>query len=230
MVDALQQSDDALFLKTLQALADRLLRGTSELNRLDEVVQVLRQQLVPLFAEANQAHRERLEALIHASRTMLFEMSLRATHNARIGLLRWNRNVAAICNRLSCASDYVELENAIRTDLPLLGIRGAFVALYDQKDSQHGRLLCAFDGDTDLSRFHGQVFARRGLLPPALAGVSGQKGRSYTVQALVWRGRMLGHLLLELELGSLPVTGALATAIAGGLQRAALAGSPPLPA
>jgi len=227
MVDALQQGDDTVFLKTLQALAERLLSATSELNRLDDVVQVLRQQLVPLFGDANQADRARLEALIHASRTMLFEMSLRAMHNDRIGLLRWNSSVAAICNSLSCAFDYAELEAAIRSNLPLLGIRGAFVALYDQQDSEQARLLCAFDGDADLSRFQGQSFARRDLVPKTLTSVSGRQGRSYTVQALVWRGRMLGHLLLELKLGSLPVTGALAAAIAGGLARAALAGSPP---
>ncbi|HKO47341.1 MAG TPA: substrate-binding domain-containing protein [Polyangiaceae bacterium] len=230
MVDALQQSDDTLFLKTLQALAERLLRGTSELNRLDEVVQALRQQLVPLFGDAKQADRARLEVLIHSSRTMLFEMSLRAMHNDRIGLLRRNRNVAAICNRLSCAFDYGELQEAIRTSLPLLGIRGAFVALYDPKDSEHARLLCAFDAETDLSPFQGQLFLRRALLPPTVSSASGQRGRSYTVHALVWRGQLLGHLLLELELISLPETGALAAAIAGGLQRAALAGSPPPPA
>ena len=227
MADALQQRDDTLFLKTLQALAERLLRARSELNRLDEVVQALRQQLVPLFSGASQADRERLEALIHAARSMVFEMSLRSMHNDRIGLLRWNRNVAAICNRLSCAFDYAELREAIRTSLPVLGIRSAFVALYDPKDSQHARLLCAFDADADLSRFQGQVFIRRAILPPALSSVSGQNGRSYTVQALVWRGQILGHVLLELELASLPVTGTLAAAIAGGLQRAALAGSPP---
>ncbi|MEI9951725.1 MAG: substrate-binding domain-containing protein [Pseudomonadota bacterium] len=226
MVDALQQSDDSVFLKTLEALAERLLPGASELNHLDEVVQVLRQQLVPLFGEANQAARERLEALIHVSRTMLFEMSVRAMHTDRIGRLRWNRNVAAICNSLSSAFDYAELEEAIRTYLPLLGIRGAFVALYAEQDSQHARLLCAFDRDTDLSRFQGQVFARRALLPQTLASAPGHQGRSYTVQALVWRGQMLGHLLLELELGSLPVTGAVAAAIASGLQRAALVGPP----
>ncbi len=103
------------------------------------------------LARPNKLARERLEALIHASRSMLFEMSVRAMHNDRIRLLRWNRNVAAICNSLSCAVDYAELQHAIRTNLPLLGIRGAFVALYDQKDSQQARLLCAFDADTDLS-------------------------------------------------------------------------------
>jgi phosphoserine phosphatase RsbU/P len=227
MVVALQQSDDTVFLKTLQGLAERLLSASSELNRLDEVVQALRQQLVPLFGDANQADRARLETLIHASRTMLFEMSLRAMHNDRIGLLRWNRSVAAVCNSLSCAFDYAELQAAIRTSLPLLGIRSAFVAVYDQKDLRHARLLCAFDAATDLSGFQDQAFARRDLLPKALANGSGQHGRSYTVQVLVWRGQMLGHLLLELTLGSLPVTTALATAIAGGLSRAALQGSAP---
>jgi len=220
MADALQQSDDTVFLNTLQALAERLLHGTKELNRLDDVVQVLRQQLLPLFGESDRAARERLEALIHVSRTMLFEMSLRAMHNDRLGQLRWNRNVAAICNSFSCAFDHGELQQAIRTNLPLLGIRSAFVAVYDEKDDQQARLLCAFDTDADLSRFQGQVFARRALLPQPLAHASGQQGRSYTVQALVWRGRMLGHLLLELDLDSLPVTSALAAAIAGGLERA----------
>ena len=228
IVDATQQSDDTVFLKTLQALAERLLPGASELKRLDDVVQVLRQQLVPLYGgETNKVARERLEALIHVSRSMLFEMSQRALHNDRIGLLRWNRNVAEICNQLSCAVDYAELQDAIRTNLPLLRIRSAFVALFDPADAQHARLACAFDGDSDLSRFQGQVFARADLLPKALASVSGKLGRSYTVHALVWRGQMLGHLLLELELGSLPVTSAVAAAIAGGLQRAALAGAPP---
>jgi DNA-binding LacI/PurR family transcriptional regulator len=219
IVDALEQ-DDAVFLKALQAVAERLLHASNELSRLDEVVQVLRQQLVPLFGEKNQAARDRLEALIHASRTMLFEMSVGAMHNERIGLLRSNRNVASICNGLSCAFDYGELQNALRINLPLLGIRGAFVALYDEKDSQRARLICAFDRDSDLTHFQGQAFARRALLPPALASGSGQQGRSYTVHALVWRGRMLGHLLLELGLDSLPVTEALATAIAAGLERA----------
>ena len=177
----------------------------------------------------NQAARDRLEALIHASRTMLFEMSQRAMHNERIGLLRSNRNVATICNSLSCAFDYGELQNAIRTNLPLLRIRSAFVALFDPADAQHARLACVFDGDSDWSRFQGQAFAGADLLPKALASVSGQLGRSYTVHVLVSRGQLLGHLLLELELGSLSVTSAVATAIAGGLQRVQL-GPPRLPA
>ena len=221
MVEALQQGDDSVFLDTLQALAERLLRGTSELSRLDEVVQVLRQRLVPLLGEANQGDRERLEALIHASRTMLFEMSVRALHNERISVLRGDRNVAAICNRLSCAFDYTELRSAIRSNLPLLGIRSAFVAQYEQSDPQHARLLCAFGEGADLSHFEDQVFARRALLPPLLASASGQQRHSYTIQALVWRGQILGHLLLELELSSLQVADALAAAIAAGLERAA---------
>jgi len=229
IVDALQRSDDTVFLKVLQALAERLLPGTSELKRLDEVVQVLRQQLVPLFGEKSKAARERLEGLLHVSRTMLFETSQRAMHNERIGLLRWNRNVAAICNSLSCAVDYDELQDALRTHLPLLGIRSAFVALHQHGAPQHSRLVCAFDGDSDLSRFRGQTFASAALLPKALASVSGQMGRSYTVQALVWRGQMLGHLLLELGLGSLPVSSAISAAIAGGVERAALARPEPLP-
>ena len=221
IVDAAQQSDDTLFLKPLQALAEKLLPGASALKRLDEVVQVLRQQLVPLFGgEAHKLARERIETLIHVSRTMLFEMSQRAMHNDRIGLLRWNRNVAEICNRLSCAVDYAELQDALRATLPLLRTRSAFVALNDPADAQQARLICAFDGDSDLTRFQGQTFSRSDLLPKALASASGQLGRSYTVQALVWRGQMLGHLLLELELSNLPVSNAIATAIAGGLQRA----------
>lgn len=230
VVDALQQSDDTVFLKALQALAERLLPGTRELKRLDEVVQVLRQQLVPLFGEKNRAAHQRLEALIHVARTMLFETSQRAMHNDRIGLLRWNRNVAAICNSLSCAVDCRELGEALRTNLPLVGIRSAFLALHEPGDPHHARLACVFASDSDLSQFQDQVFARSALLPKTLTSVAGQAGRSYTVQALVWRGRMLGHLLLELELGSLPVIHALAAAIAGGVQRIALATSRPLPA
>jgi len=218
MADALQQSDDTVFLKTLQALAERLLPGSSELNRLDEVVQALRQQLVPLFGESNKAARERLEASIHAARSLLFEMSQRALHNDRIGRLRWNRNLATICNSLSCAVGADELEAAIRANLPLLGIRSAFVALYDEGDPQQAQLACAFDADSDLSQFRGQVFPRSALLPQALSN-TGSRGRSYTVQALVGRGQRLGHLLLELDIGSLPVTNALAAAITGGLQR-----------
>jgi len=86
-----------------------------------------------------------------------------------------------------------------------------------------------FDSDSGSGRFQGQAFARSDLLPKALASASGQLGRSYTVQALVWRGKLLGHLLLELELGSLSVTRAVATAIAGGLQRVQV-GPPRLPA
>jgi len=230
MVDALHQSDDTVFLKALQALAERLLPGASELKRLDEVVQVLRQQLVPLFGETSKPARERLEALIHVSRTMLFETSQRAMHNDRIGLLRWNGNVAAICNSLSSAVDEGALQDALRVNLPLLGIRSAFVALYQPGDPQHARLACACASDADLSRFQGQTFARSWLLPNTLASVSGQLGRSYTVQSLVWRGRILGHLLLEVELGSLPIIHALAAAIAGGVERIALIGSRPQPA
>ena len=229
IVDALHQSDDTVFLKALQALAERLLPGSSELKRLDEVVQMLRQQLVPLFGETSKTARERLESLIHVSRTMLFEISQRAMHNDRIGLLRWNRNVAAICNSLSSAVDDRELQDALGANLPLLGIRSAFVALHQPDDPEQARLVCAYAGSSDLSRFHGQGFARSSLLPNTLASVSGQLGRSYTVQALVWRGRVMGHLLLELELGSLPVTHALAAAIAGGLERIAVTGSRPLP-
>lgn len=227
VVESLQQSDDTVFLKALQALAERLLPSTRELKRLDEVVQVLRQQLVPLFGETNKAARERLESLIHVSRSMLFETSQRAMHNERIGLLRWNRNVAAICNSLSCSVDYDQLESALRTNLPLLGIKSAFVALNEPGDPQHARLVCVFAADSDLSSFKGQVFARSALLPKALTSVPGQLGRSYIVQALVWAGKMVGHLLLELELGSLPVIHALACAIAGGVHRIGLASSQP---
>ena len=230
LVDASQQRDDTVFLKPLQTIAERLLPGTSGLKRLDEVVQVLRQQLVPLYGgDTNKLARERLEALIHVSRTMLFEMSQRAMHNDRIGILRWNRNAAEICNRLSCAVDYDELQATIRSSLPSLGMASAFVALHDPADALHARLVSVFDSDSGSGRFQGQAFARSDLLPKALASASGQLGRSYTVQALVWRGKLLGHLLLELELGSLSVTRAVATAIAGGLQRVQV-GPPRLPA
>jgi DNA-binding LacI/PurR family transcriptional regulator len=228
IIDAAQQGDDTLFLNTLQAFAERVLPGASALKHLDDVVQALRQQLAPLFGETNKLARERLEALIHVSRSMLFEMSQRALHNDRIGLLRWNRNVAEICNHLSCAVDYDELRHAIRADLPALGIRSAFIALYDQTHPQQASLSCAFDADSDLSRFQGQVFVRSDLLPKALSSVSsGRLGRSYIVQSLVWRGQLLGHSLFELELRSLAVTSALAVAVSAGLSRAALVGSTP---
>jgi hypothetical protein len=226
VVDALQKGDDHAFLGTVQALAERLLPGASELKLLDEVMRVLRKQIVPLFDDASKMERNRLEELIHTARTLLFEMSQRALHNDRIGLLRWNHSVAAICNTISNAADYIGLKDAIRISLPLLGIKGAFVALYDALDAQQAKLLCAFDSETDLTRFEGRSFVRRNLLPTELAAAGGQHGRSYTVQPLVRRGQMLGHLLLELELKSLSVTGSVATAITGGLDRAALTGSP----
>ncbi len=225
VVDALQQSDGGAFLQTVQAIAERVLPGTTELKRLDEVVRVLRHQLVPLFGEDSRTERDRLEALMHVARTMLFEMSQRALQNDRIDLLRWNRSVATICNRFSCATDLGELQGAFREHLPVLGIKGAFVALYAAAEDEAARLLCAFDAEADLSAFHGKTFSRRELLPKELATAGGHDGRSYTVQALTWCGEPIGHLLLELDLGSLSVTHALAEAIAGGVHRAGISGN-----
>ena len=145
-------------------------------------MQVLRQQLVPLYGgETNKLARERLEALIHVSRTMLFEMSQRAMHNDRIGILRWNRNAAEICNRLSCAVDYDELQATIRSSPAFARNGSAFVALYDPADALHARLVSVFDSDSGL-----ESLSRSGLCScgPASEGARECVG---TARALVHR-------------------------------------------
>jgi DNA-binding LacI/PurR family transcriptional regulator len=215
----------AEFGAALHAVAERLLSGGVDLNLLDHVVSVLRREIVPLV-RGNASLRDCAEESFHVSRLTTSGLIQRSLNRERIKLSTWTQTTAFVCNALATAFDYAELRTRLQNELPRLGIRTCFVAVYEPaSEPPRARLLLAYDTGGKCAPAQGATFHPRTLIPAELVHTN-EEGRSFVVLPLSWGTELLGHIMLDFDLTQVFAHEAIAEAVGGALYGARLAGSP----
>jgi hypothetical protein len=208
---------DCTFMHEFQVVAERVAGGGGDLTLLDQVLETLRQQVVPLLRNDTE-RRERADDLFHMARGALSSMQQRRLTRKQLSLDRWNHTLALVCNEVSGAYGYDRLRTELRRHLPTLGVKSCFVAVYPAGGATDDALLItAFDAEVAASEFEKQSFRAPDLLPPGLARL-GKGATSYSVHPLVWDGHRLGHILVELDTDTLFLSAALCGAVASALR------------
>jgi phosphoserine phosphatase RsbU/P len=212
------------FTEAVQALAEKLLLGGVDLNLLDHVMSVLRREIVPLVG-GNTTLRDCVEESFQRSRVTTSALIQRGLNRERLRLGVWTRTTAFVCNAISTAFDYAELRTRIKNELPKIGMRMCFVAVYEPaSEPLTARLLVAYEGSGQRALHEGATYHARTLLPLELVDTN-EDGRSFAILPLAWGGQLLGHIMLEFDVTQFFAYEAIAEAVGGALHGAQLAGS-----
>jgi hypothetical protein len=200
------------FLPATERLTQRLAAARVDLNAVDEVLTVLREELAPVLQSAPDAYRL-AEDLFHAVRLATSAALQRGLGRAQLELTRWARKIAGACNSLAAARDFAELGLRVRQVLPELGLSSCFVCVYDTPgDANQARLVVSTEPDATKPGTSPKAFRGRDLLPPELASMDGG-GRSFAVLPLLGEDAVTGHVLLEYKAQHAFSCGVLAEAL-----------------
>lgn len=209
------------FMREFQVLAERVANANGDLKLLDQVLEVFRQQMVPLLRH-DVERRERADDLFHLARGTLSLIQQRTLSRRQLSLDRWNNTLALVCNEISGAYSYPKLRAVLGRQLPSLGLHSCFIVAYEPDgSSDRATVVACFDSEVDCTAFENRVFRARDLIPLELAQL-GKRPHSYTVLPLVWDGERIGHILVELDTDTLFISGALCGAVASALSGARL--------
>jgi sigma-B regulation protein RsbU (phosphoserine phosphatase) len=220
----LRAEKTSAFTAVVQALAEKLLWAGVDLNLLDHVVGVLRREIVPLV-RSSPTLRDCVEESFQLSRDTTSALIQRGLNRERLRLGVWTRTTAFVCNALSTAFDYAELRTRIKSELPKLGVRMCFVAVYEPaSEPLTARLLVAYEANGKRPLYEGVTYHARTLLPSELVETSGD-GRSFAILPLAWGAELLGHIMLDFDVAQFFAYEAIAEAVGGALHGAQLAGS-----
>ena len=217
-VDDIGDPDSDGFVPLFQDIMSQLPLTGTDLNVCDDVINVLREQLLP-WLENHQ--RPRAEDMFHQARRVVSSTIQRILARERLYLGRRGRTLSAVCGTLAMTFDYSTLAERALTELPKLGIVSAFLVIYDDVNPSTARLLAGYDQRSqrqwrDDAHFEGAL-----LLPRNLVSAD-RDGRSYVVAPLIWKQQSLGHLLLEFDLEHASYYGAIAEALSAALRGAQL--------
>jgi hypothetical protein len=209
------------FMREFQVLAERVANASGDLKLLDQVLEVFRQQMVPLL-RGDLERRERADDVFHLARGTLSQIQQRRLSRRQLGLDRWNNTLALVCNEISGAYNYAKLRAVLGRTLPTLGVQSCFVAAYDSDPtSDRAVLIACFDSEADCGAFENRSFRSSDLIPLQLTQL-GKRPHSYTVLPLVWDAQRMGHILVELDTDTLFISAALCGAVASALRGAQL--------
>lgn len=206
------------FVSVFQDIMTKLPLSGTDLNVCDDVVNVLREQLLPWLGHHQ---RSRAEDLFHQARRVVSTTIQRILARERLYLGRHTRTLSAVCGTLAMTFDYQQLAERVLSELPKLGIISAFLVTYEEPGPGRARLLAGFDQRSQRQWREGAGFERELLLSRDLVSAD-RDGRSYVVAPLVWKQQSLGHLMLEFDMDHASYYGAIAEALSAALRGAHL--------
>lgn len=213
LVSDLRNQDPSGFVAAFDTVLERLIARNVDLNLCDEVLSVLRSRVVPLL-RSDRARHERAEDLFHVCRLATSHAIQRSLMRERLHLGRWSLALNATCTALASSADAAELEARAIERLPSLGIESCSVSVYEAGDGAAARPLFAYDASGSIRSPSG-LFDSDLLVP---GGMMPAKRSSLVVLPLVYRGRNLGHMILELDLRQAYAYGGIAEAMSIGLH------------
>jgi diguanylate cyclase (GGDEF)-like protein len=186
-LDAPRQS---AFVDSIEEICYQLLRGGGEVGAVQDVLAVLRRQVVACATDADAL--DRIEDLLREALLTASDLASIAQSRQRNALMDRAALLAETTAALLAAPDVSTLAETAANHLPGLGIRAGVIALFTAQGKVSEELETALVF-TEMGRQQVPVRYRGRLLAPA----DFLDGRSVVVLPLGFRGECLGMALLE---------------------------------
>lgn len=206
----------------LEAL-DQLLQtavGNGQVFLFQDVLSVLRRGMLPLLQAEE---RERAEDLWHQARVRIAEAEQQFQGYRRVQAEQRTRLLREVSQQLGTAFDLHDLLEVLARELPRVGVRRGYVALYEhpERPAEQARLVLAFgpEGRAPLET-GGRLFPSREIVPPDLMPQEG--GLAFVVEPLYFREQQLGFAVLEAQAQDGATADALRVQLSSSLQGARL--------
>jgi hypothetical protein len=175
----------------LEQLLLRVVNSHGDPNAFQRVVSRMRGHLRPLF-EDNAQTLARAEDTWHKARILIGSIAERHLVQQRLQLQHLRASVAEVCGALLRSGTWQQLERALQTQLPRLGIPGC--ALCTFLPEQMVQVRAAFDA-TGPSSATEAPFPARQLLPAGL--LDGPRRRTLHAETLYLDACALGYVVFE---------------------------------
>lgn len=207
------------FLQTLDQVL-QIAMGNGQVFVFQDFLSTLRHGVLPLLHEKE---RRRAEDIWHQARVRIAEAEQQLQGYRRVQAEQRARLLREVSQQLGTTFHLHDLMDILVQELPRLGIRRGYVALYEdpQRPAERSRLLLAFDGS---GRFpleaEGRLFPSRELVPAEL--FPDESGLVFVVEPLYFRDQQLGFAVLEAEARDGATADALRAQISSALQGARL--------
>ncbi len=207
------------FLQTLDQLLQAAL-SNGQVFVFEDALSALRHGVLR-FLPAEE--RARAEDLWHQARVRIAEAERQFQGYRRVQVEQRARLLREVSQQLATTFRLHELLEVLARELPHLGIRRGYVALYEHPDrpAEQARLVLAFgpEGRVPLEE-GGRLFPSREIVPPDLMPQEG--GLAFVVEPLYFREQQLGFAVFEAHAQDGTTADALRAQISSSLQGARL--------
>jgi signal transduction histidine kinase/DNA-binding LacI/PurR family transcriptional regulator/AraC-like DNA-binding protein/DNA-binding LytR/AlgR family response regulator len=187
----------SLFLITLEEILRQVIAADCRVRAWQGVLSVMRRSLRPYLHDDLTV--ERAEDIWQQARTLIGDFAERDQGRRRINAARQVQVLSDISQALITTFDINELMEVLARDLPLLGIPGCYLSLYEDPTQPLGwaRLLLAYDQRGRITLDHnGERFPARSLVPPDLLQADWR--RDLVGLPLHFHDEQLGFVVLEM--------------------------------
>jgi sigma-B regulation protein RsbU (phosphoserine phosphatase) len=224
LLDDLRGVPGDVFMSAVENTLRGISSTHSETWRFHDVLTVLRSEVLQLLT-AHPSERAHAEDLFQLARVLAGEAVVRVHAQGRLELERTTRALNDLGTAVAQSTDADTLRSLLRAELPKLGLRQAFVALYHAPPREEGprRATLFFSLDAALPQPQGEYSAHE-LLPDAIWRAV--PSLNWVVLPLFFQDRDLGFALLELELDDGAFYDSIGQHLSVGLSGAVHASSP----
>jgi PAS domain S-box-containing protein len=217
-MDALENQNPETFLRNLDRTLRKDAAEGSDLRAWHTAITVMRQQMLPILEDPNQA-----ENLIQQARVMAADATQRVQAHRRLHTESLAIAFRNMSQSINTTTDYDSLMDVIATQLPGLGIVDCFISQYeDQKPAaDRRRLVLALnkDGIAELPQ-GGLPYPKDRLLPEEY--LQGDQRYTLMVEPLFFRDEQFGFALFGTTSEDETIYDALAEQISSALKGASL--------
>ncbi len=159
------------------------------------VVTTLRRYSLPALVN-NLIRRNRAEELWHEARVLIGAAAERAQARKRLQVEHWSRVLRKSGEAMYTTLDVNSVVGAVEDQIPRLGIRSAFLSVFEGGQDK-ARLMMAYDiDDQSLTRHRGELFDAKLLVPQGI--FSADERRTYIAEPLFFENEQLGFVLFEM--------------------------------
>ncbi|MBN2509418.1 MAG: substrate-binding domain-containing protein [Spirochaetales bacterium] len=201
-VSAVADPDAGRFHSRIDTLTRKLIAANTHPGILNKAVSTMRNWFIPRLDSTQE--KALLETLLHQTREYI---SLQSQNAFALNIFRQNREVIVlhrIGNAFISTFDIPRLMDLMAEMLPLLGITGCYLSLYETPEFWEfpdppptwSRLILAFNEQGRIDIGKGGIRYKTGELLPAAAFTQAQK-KSLTVESLFFRSHQIGFVIFE---------------------------------
>ena len=213
-----------IFVSDLGEVLQRVAAGEGDVAAWQGVISAMRQHTLPLLDDSIR-DLLRCETLWEQGRVAIAAAAERARAARAFAIQRRTGLLQEVGQTLLSAEHMEELLDAVARELPVLGILGCYLSLYERPESPGAgaRLILALDEGRRVELAEGGLsFPSRDLAPVGLLGR--EAWTSMSLEPLYYRDRQFGYALLEVGPQQAEVREQLRLDLSSALQKGLLVG------